>query len=252
MVTLDDFMAQYRYMKQKYQFWVDDWEECTDPQKFVYEDISIASYLIALWKNEQKELGISSQSFIDLGAGNGFLVYLLCMEGFKGRGIDLVKRKIWDKYPQDVILIEKEIHPETDIFEEDWIIANHSDELTPWVPLIASRRPPLLKNGKYFRQQFITIPCCEWDFDKKFTRRGNNLSRFLTYIEYIKKIGIDCGYNVEVDSLRIPSTRNVALIAKTWNINIEEERIKNNIETLLNDSQYRKFVPKFRTHKDKS
>ena len=32
-----------------------NWTEKTDPKKFVYEDIAIATYLICLWKQEEKE-----------------------------------------------------------------------------------------------------------------------------------------------------------------------------------------------------
>ena len=74
------------------------WPEATDPYKFVYEDISIAAYLLVsavlllqllplltvqvLWEQEREELGLQHrQSFIDLGCGNGLLVYLLSAEG---------------------------------------------------------------------------------------------------------------------------------------------------------------------------
>jgi tRNASer (uridine44-2'-O)-methyltransferase len=30
---------------------VKNWPEVTDPQKFVFEDIAIASYLLVLWEN---------------------------------------------------------------------------------------------------------------------------------------------------------------------------------------------------------
>ena len=41
----------YNRMKSKYGLdLVKDWPEVTDPQKFVFEDIAIASYLLALWE----------------------------------------------------------------------------------------------------------------------------------------------------------------------------------------------------------
>ena len=81
------------------------WPEVTDPLKFVYEDISIAAYLILLWKQERERKGlVSPQSFVDLGCGNGLLVYILSGEGHKGLGIDLKKRKIWDLFPSHVDL----------------------------------------------------------------------------------------------------------------------------------------------------
>jgi len=94
-VSLDDFTSTYRRLKEKYGYWVDIWEEKTDPKKYVYEDIGIAAFLIALFEDEQKKFNLSQkQSFVDLGCGNGFLVYLLCMEGYPGRGIDIQKRKV--------------------------------------------------------------------------------------------------------------------------------------------------------------
>ena len=81
------------------------WPEVTDPLKFVYEDISIASYLILLWKQERQKKGLSShQTFVDLGCGNGLLVYILSGEGHQGLGIDVKKRKIWDLFPSHVNL----------------------------------------------------------------------------------------------------------------------------------------------------
>lgn len=58
------------------------WPEVTDPQKYVYEDVAIAAYLLVLWEQERKELKLQSfQSFIDLGCGNGLLTYILSSEG---------------------------------------------------------------------------------------------------------------------------------------------------------------------------
>lgn len=62
----------------------------------MYEDIAIASYLIALW---HKLTPTRKPSFVDMGCGNGLLVHILCEEGFSGFGVDVRKRKIWDWYP---------------------------------------------------------------------------------------------------------------------------------------------------------
>lgn len=35
--------------------WVDEWDESTDPQKFVFEDIGIAAFLLSLWEIERTE-----------------------------------------------------------------------------------------------------------------------------------------------------------------------------------------------------
>lgn len=77
------------------------WPECTDASKFVYEDLAITAYLLLLWElNESKE----KQTFVDLGCGNGLLVYILTKEGHSGVGLDVRKRNIWSMYPPDVIL----------------------------------------------------------------------------------------------------------------------------------------------------
>lgn len=81
------------------------WPEVTDPTKFVFEDVAIATYLILLWQQEREKNGHTEyQTFADLGCGNGLLVYILTMEGYKGIGIDLKKRNIWDMFPEDVNL----------------------------------------------------------------------------------------------------------------------------------------------------
>jgi tRNASer (uridine44-2'-O)-methyltransferase len=60
-----------------------------------------------LWRQEQKELELDvdyRQSFIDIGCGNGLLVYLLTSEGYPGKGIDIRARKIWSFYPSEIKL----------------------------------------------------------------------------------------------------------------------------------------------------
>ena len=36
--------------------------------------------------------------FIDIGCGNGLLVYLLVKEGHIGKGIDIRRRNIWSRF----------------------------------------------------------------------------------------------------------------------------------------------------------
>lgn len=43
--------------------------------------------------------------------------------------------------------------------EYDWLIGNHSDELTPWIPVMASRSS--------FTTRYFVLPCCAHDFNKK-------------------------------------------------------------------------------------
>lgn len=40
-------------------------------------------------------------TFVDLGCGNGLLTYLLVKEGYKGYGVDIADRKIWNSLCKD-------------------------------------------------------------------------------------------------------------------------------------------------------
>ncbi|PIO33049.1 hypothetical protein AB205_0055330 [Aquarana catesbeiana] len=102
--------------------WLQVWPEVTDPEKFVYEDVAISTYLLVsryvLWEEERfVNNSKKKQSFIDLGCGNGLLVHILSNEG-------------------ECAITPSDEHLFPDA---DWIIGNHSDELTPWLPVIAAR-----------------------------------------------------------------------------------------------------------------
>lgn len=105
-VSSEKYAKLYCELKEKYGTkLINNWPENTDPLKFVYEDIAIAAYLLLLWEKERLEKGTNDlQSFLDLGCGNGLLVYILFNEGYRGLGIDLRRRKIWDLYPSETPL----------------------------------------------------------------------------------------------------------------------------------------------------
>lgn len=106
LVSSENYTNLYNKLKQKYGLeMVKKWPECTDPNKFVYEDVAIATYLILLWEDERIEGENRKQSFVDLGCGNGLLVHILTSEGHPGTGIDLRKRQIWDIYPPTTRLV---------------------------------------------------------------------------------------------------------------------------------------------------
>lgn len=87
----------------------DNWVEKTEPSKHVLEDLSIAAFLIELWKDMYPDIEASDSStrtsedenlsrfpgFVDIGCGNGVLVDVLLHEGYKGWGFDAHKRKSW-------------------------------------------------------------------------------------------------------------------------------------------------------------
>jgi len=64
----------------------------------------------------------------------------------------------------------------------DWLIGNHCDELTPWIPLIAARFVVTMGTSlltvfvnmfcffplrSSYNTRFFLIPCCFHDFDGK-------------------------------------------------------------------------------------
>ncbi|GAM28230.1 hypothetical protein SAMD00019534_114060, partial [Acytostelium subglobosum LB1] len=176
------------------------------------------------------------QSFVDIGCGNGFLVNLLNMEGYPGIGIDLRSRKVWEKYSPEVRanLFERGIYPKDQAFPEyDWIIGNHSDELTPWVPYIAS---------KSTNQRFFLLPCCFFNFMTKFQDNDPKLGQYTTYLNYIEKVSNQCGFQVIRDAMRIPSTKNIVFISSLRSPLISEERLNVQRQTLLDQSKFREFT----------
>jgi hypothetical protein len=106
------------------------------------------------------------------------------VHGHVGCGIDKQKRKIWDIYGGDTTarLVVEEIDPETCEYPGvDWVIGNHSDELTPWLPKIARRCGP---GTRYF-----VIPCCFWDFTRRFSKKAHGQTRYETYLNFIATCG---------------------------------------------------------------
>lgn len=127
-IDCEQYNELYNRLKSKYGTqMVSVWPEGTDPAKFVYEDVAIAAYLLMIWKKEREQSGSTElQSFVDLGCGNGLLVYLLHLEGHRGLGVDLRKRNIWDMYPKEVDLRVETIVPSDESLypDTDWIIGN--------------------------------------------------------------------------------------------------------------------------------
>lgn len=247
----DEYQMQYSKLKEKYKDWVKIWPEKTDAIKFVFEDIAIAAYLICLWsladKKPQDFNAKHRYKFVDLGCGNGFLVYILNQEGYPGYGVDLQKRAIWDifaeKSDKKVDLRNTVIEdPRNVVFEDvEWIIGNHSDELTPWIPIIARNSSNNCK--------FWILPCCFYQLDGKFTGNPAKKSRTLednsqcsicsldavlggryrAYLDYVREIAETCGFIVLRDAVRIPSTKNICFASlerdSNWSSNITQERI---------------------------
>ncbi|KAJ7265456.1 hypothetical protein B0H12DRAFT_1201063 [Mycena haematopus] len=197
--------------------------------------------------------------FLDFGCGNGLLTHILLSCGYTGSGVDLRARTSWETYP-----VHTQAHLHVDAFDPhvlavgaeptlytapgQFIIANHADELTPWTPLLATRA---------HASGFISIPCCAWTFDARF-ERGNatmggarddrdelaalvetlnlgadsgNTSGYAQYRIWLARLHEHCGWEIECEVLRIPSTRNWALVGRRRKG--DEEETQMNIDTIL-------------------
>lgn len=188
----------YTRLKLTYaQHLCQEWVESTEPSKHVFEDLAITAFLIELWRNmygvapkpEQQDKKEDEKGkfpgFVDVACGNGVLVYILLMEGYKGWGFDARRRKSWSIFPdwvqqnlQESLYIPKPFavacskeeadddgglseltsngiaHHTGEFPRDTFIISNHADELTVWTPLMAASACPEAP------LPFVSIPCC--------------------------------------------------------------------------------------------
>lgn len=99
-----------------------------------------------------------------------------------------------------------------------FIISNHADELTPWTPILANLS----------ESPFIMIPCCSHALSgarfRAATPKGAaaSTSAFASLVVWVSNIAKECGWEVEKEMLRIPSTRNTALIGRRRKIPFED------------------------------
>lgn len=232
------FQDRYSALKNKYaRALMEGWAENTDPKKHVFEDLGIAAFLMELWTDMYGGDKGRFPGFVDIGCGNGLLVYILNEEGYKGWGFDARERKSWAQYgttpctmsPTGSSLSERCLMPsvvprpesESPIDEDKihdgmfppgtFIVSNHADELTPWTPILAS----------ISRCPFISIPCCSHDLAGAKYRappprdKTKPKSTYASLVDWVARIAEDCGWKVETEMLRIPSTRNTALLGRT-------------------------------------
>ncbi|KAI9817557.1 MAG: tRNA(Ser) Um(44) 2'-O-methyltransferase [Pycnora praestabilis] len=231
---------------------ISSWVEQTNPSKHVFEDLGIAAFLIELWRDMySKEEPLPG--FVDIGCGNGVLVDILIREGYGGWGFDARRRKTWQTFSllvqsnlkervlvpgflagatEDSLYIRSEFEDQDIVRWHDgvfpigtFIISNHADELTPWTPLLASLSS----------SPFLIIPCCSHNLSGARFRAsahrnsssaqvlsssgnvrasGKQPSAYASLVAWVERLAKDCGYEVEKEMLRIPSTRNTALVAR--------------------------------------
>ncbi|KAI6650344.1 tRNA (uracil-O(2)-)-methyltransferase-like [Oopsacas minuta] len=76
--------------------------------------------------------------------------------------------------------------------------------------------------GSCYEMKYCVIPCCAYDFYSKFSKREGSLSVYRSYLNFIREVGEVCGFKVEQDILRIPSTKKVCQIGRTRTYSKEE------------------------------
>ncbi|GJC85142.1 tRNA (uracil-O(2)-)-methyltransferase [Colletotrichum liriopes] len=240
------FQNRYTELKLKYaKDLVENWAETTDPSKHVFEDLGITAFLIELWAEMYKDQPFPG--FVDIGCGNGLLVYLLIQEGYSGWGFDARARKSWVKYNsvqngrdslQALVLLPDIVsrpsyadgeEPVLDLTKVHngafpkgtFIVSNHADELTPWTPILATLS----------ESPFIMIPCCSHALGGQKYRpppprdKTKSQSTYASLVDWAAQIAEDCGWIVETEMLRIPSTRNTAMLGRKRARDVEEVAI---------------------------
>lgn len=199
----------YQNLKNKYAKSIfDAWDMQTDPSKFIHEDIGIASYLICIWKARYGDAAQDSVKFADIGCGNGLLVYLLNQENFNGIGIDVKSRNIWQTLFSESTFLEKFFDPKNwgELSDCNWLIGNHSDELTPWLPYVAS----MISH----ECNFFVLPCCPWNFNSRYSRTTANQSIYQCYLNFVESVVSDFGFKYQRDVMKIPSTKRTCFVSE--------------------------------------
>ncbi len=220
------------------------WRDTYGPETIPPDPPVDASADVEPWRRWPRPPG----GFVDLGCGNGLLTHILISEGYTGHGFDLRASTSWTHYPpstQSHLLVHAldptgssscssggSAEAEADLLLPGgcFLIGNHADELTPWVPLLATR---------FHASGYLSIPCCTWALDARFDRtrdvplcavdagtlnlgageggeggEGSGSSSYALYRVWLAALSVHCGWAVEVEVLRIPSTRNWAIVGE--------------------------------------
>ncbi|SCU95399.1 LANO_0E10242g1_1 [Lachancea nothofagi CBS 11611] len=113
----------------------------------------------------------------------------------------------------------------TEFPPETFIIGNHSDELTCWIPLLG--------------YPFVVIPCCSHNFSgqraRYCVRKGhvkNGNSMYAGLVDRVDALATRVGWDVEKEMLRIPSTRNAAIVG-TKNSKLDQWPTQEVYDTIL-------------------
>lgn len=221
LVCPKQYYLTYTSLKNKYYDKIfSAWDMQTDPEKFVHEDIGIAAYLICLWNTRYGQHANNHVNFVDIGCGNGLLVYILNQEKFNGFGIDVKSRNIWNTLFSQSTYKEHFFDPKNweELEECNWLIGNHSDELTPWIPYVSLRVS--------HHCEFFVLPCCAWNFDSKYSRIVSSRSTYQCYLDHIESVIVDFGFNFGRDIMKIPSTKRTCFVSDGRNYDICDNELK--------------------------
>jgi len=166
--------------------------------------------------------------------------------------MDLRARTSWSHYPQttqDHLVVHAfdptSSSPDPNFQPGIFIIGNHADELTPWVPVLSTL---------HSASGYLSIPCCAWTFDAKYERsstpmfpipsadfadtlnlggEGGNSSSYSMYRIWLASLSLHCGWEVECETLRIPSTRNWAIVGRRRLKSPDEEETQENVRMIM-------------------
>jgi tRNASer (uridine44-2'-O)-methyltransferase len=146
--------------------------------------------------------------FLDLGCGNGLLTYILTAEGYQGLGMDMRRRRSWSLFDSS-LFVERLIDPNSSSLHQfivnnhyTFLIGNHSDELTPWLPVLACQ----------CNCDVFLLPCCFFDFSgRKYSCSTlvDHATQYEQYLSYVERLARSLDFHVRQDKLRIPSTKNI-------------------------------------------
>ena len=174
-------------------------------------------------------------------------------QGFAGYGIDLRARKSWSLWGPDTPLRTTTLSPPELCLQSNpsnppfphgsFLIGNHADELTPWIPLLAALVP---------ESAFLNMPCCLHTLTERFNRgeysideeliassptlikndlqeyqslSGDNKGRYAAYLKYIAELTLKAGWRLQREALRVPSTKNWAFVGRNriWDGTSDQE-----------------------------
>lgn len=172
-------------------------------------------------------------------------MHILAQEGYEGYGFDIRSRKSWESYPGKADLRESTINPADLVLQDEppfppgaFLIGNHADELTPWVPLLAAVTPG---------SSFLNIPCCLHELAGRFSSAKYAIphevlddlepntatlhplleafyaptpsmtmqsGRYWAFQLYLAHLTLLSGFVPEREALRIPSTKNYGMVGR--------------------------------------